>query len=343
MVLRLTKKAAYEDAENIISIFAVPHSEGRIYIEARAFEPVRIFLKNMVFVYTSSLFSVPVAERVQLLSPGTSLPPIEIGEVVKVRNGMYKDDIGEVFDVSDGHVDITIKIKSRQPDPLPRGVKRKKGKRKAHVIRDPYVLDKALLQYQHEEEKKAGFKDLHEQGFTYGRDRYTNDGYLLLTIRHDRLQRLPKGARDFIDLTTTGARRAGEGPFQTNIQDNSLFIHPMSQNRVSETTRRNCPTLIPVNVGDSVRITSGGLDGAVGRVVELLSSTSALVDLHPTGISPQSALVQTDTYSLVRIFEIGDRIEVKHGELAGRNGVVFMCNGDTLSVVSLEELSEVRP
>lgn len=138
-------------------------------------------------------------------------------------------------------------------------------------------------------------------------------------------------------------RRAGEGPFQTNIQDNCLFIHPMSQIRVSETTRRDSPTLIPINAGDSVRINGGGLAGAIGRVVELLSSTSALVDLQPTGVSPRSALVQTDIYSLVRTFEIGDRIEVKHGELTGRTGVVFMCNGDTLSVVCLQELSEVRP
>lgn len=344
MVLRLTKKAAIKEPENIISIFAVPHSEGRIYIEARAFEPVRNFLKGMVFVYTSSLFSVPVAERVELLSPGTSLPPIEIGEVVKVRNGMYEDDIGEVFDISDSHVDVTLKIKSRLPDPLPRGTKRKKGKRKGRDVRDPYVLDKGLLQYQHkEDERKTSFKDLHEQGFMFGRNQYTNDGYLLLTIRHDRLQRLPKGARDFKALTSTGARCAGEGPFIRNIEDNSLFVHPMSQIRVSETTWRDCPIPIPVNAGDSVRINDGGLAGAVGRVVELLSSTSALVDLRTPGISPRSTLVETDIRYLVRTFEIGDRIEVKHGELAGRNGVVFMCKGDTLSVVSLQELSEVCP
>ncbi len=80
----------------------------------------------MHFVYLSSLFIVPIVERVALLQAGKTLPLIKEGAYVKIRNGLYKDDIGQVISVSDGYDALTVKLKSREA--LPQELKRKRGK-----------------------------------------------------------------------------------------------------------------------------------------------------------------------------------------------------------------------
>lgn len=104
--------------EGITSIFSVPKARGRIYVEAKSLEPVRLICHGIMGVYISSVFVVPIVERVALLDGrGLSDSLIEVGTVVKIRNGRYKDDVGKIVEVSNAGNQYTVKLKSREPFP----------------------------------------------------------------------------------------------------------------------------------------------------------------------------------------------------------------------------------
>lgn len=328
------------------SVFYVEKTPGRIYVEATALERVKQFLRGVVFVYINSVYFVPIVERIALLDPASPLPPFKIGELVKVRNGLYLDDIGEIVDVgnvTDGEpgdeaalgeeAEVTIKLKSRQRDP--RGLKRKRGK---FSRPDPFVLDKAnLLRIQafNEKEKQkskhatvqgTNFIDLEEWGFMFYDSHYTNDGYFLLKIRPDRVERVRSGPGtggdlDPSSLTTPPARI-------TDCESQGLSI-----------SKHSSPKFIAP--GDPVRINRGPSAGAVGRIIDLTPSNLALVDIGVVDpATRRSVLLKTNIAFLDRTFEIGDHVEVKFGEWKGRIGVVSGCNGDTMCIVNTQDLSE---
>lgn len=354
MVLRLHQKVIDTGFEGVLGSFCVPKSKGRVYVEAWSQEHVVRLATGLHFVYTNSIFAVPIVERVALLDPGNHNPLLQVGEHVKVRNGRYRDDPAEIVDVSEHHTEIVVKLKSRQPapvlhrpedctkkfkslpsgpkstpsknDPPLRGQKRKK-KKPSKKRRDPYILDKNLLQTQQKKDKTQSlYRDLPGGDFVYNRSQYSDDGYLLLTMRYDRLERLAKLPEDAFDLT----------------EDRYLFTTPTDPFQVSEdgVVRLPCPKYI--REGNVVRINSGPSAGAVGRVVEMTSSTIAVVDLCASVSTHRSTLVQCEIDALNRMFQVGDHIFVRHGLFEGRRGIVSGCNGEKLSIANLQDLSEVR-
>ncbi|KLO03897.1 hypothetical protein SCHPADRAFT_948204, partial [Schizopora paradoxa] len=75
VVLRLMRKLLDREEigrplEGIGSVFSVPKSPGRIYVEARSPKCAEQLLRGIHFIQLHSEFLVPLAERVSLLTPG---------------------------------------------------------------------------------------------------------------------------------------------------------------------------------------------------------------------------------------------------------------------------------
>ncbi len=186
VVWRLLSKMQAKEILDVASVFYVPKSPGRVYFEARSIEAVRILCEGMVFLYFRSLVTVPVAERVALLNFGKSDPLIEEGAMVKVKDGLYRDDIANVVSVIGSHDTVVLKLRSWEKLP---NVQRSKHKR-GHTRRDPYLLTKekaAAL-------NKRALSKVCDDGFTFQGKLYTTDGHLLLQICCDRVERIPTGA-----------------------------------------------------------------------------------------------------------------------------------------------------
>ncbi len=135
--MRKALEMEFDNREFAAAVFCVPKVAGRIYVEARSMESVRRLCVGILNIFMRTMFVVPIAERVALLEGrGLSDRKIDEGTLVKVRNGMYKDDIGTVFSVSAGSDSLTVKIKCR--DALPGELKRKRTRH------DPYTLRRIM-------------------------------------------------------------------------------------------------------------------------------------------------------------------------------------------------------
>lgn len=276
-------------------------------------------------VYINSAFSVPIVERVALLDCRDSTESlVEEGTVVKVRTGRYRGDVGTVVKVMKGSKSITLNVQSREP--MPGDLKRKKTRREAYTLRKKVARelgkthggfqdlrakeygndvegvhdDEEMSQALNEKEKERFGKDKLRESFKFNGQIYSGDGHLLLHVARDRVEPLRSSA--FFDDT----------------------IDPRSP-VVSHT---KFPALL--SVGGSVWVKAGeetAYGFRTGRIVEITSSATAIVAVEkPSGTSNSSTiddlLLEMQTKNLVRIFNIGERVQVKVGPNMGLLGDV---------------------
>ncbi len=136
------------------------------------------------FLYFRSHVFVPLTERIALLQVGKSDPLIEAGTWVKVKDGHYKDDIGRVVSVFGSHDAVVVALRSREKLPNVSSSKRKRGR--GQTRQEPYLLTK---------DKAEGLSEgvrikVTDNVFKFGGKSYTTEGYLLLQLRSDRVQRI---------------------------------------------------------------------------------------------------------------------------------------------------------
>ncbi len=186
----------------VASVFFVPKSPGRVYFEARSLEGVRALCHGMVFLYFRSNVFVPLTERIALLEVGKTDPLIEAGNWVKVRDGRYKDDTGKVVSVVGNCDAVVVALKSREKLPNVSSSKRKRGQGRTRP--NPYLFtkDKATGLSEGAEIKVA------DDVFKFGGKSYTTEGYLLLQLRSDRVQRILTGIAAHDLFVTTESSNA---------------------------------------------------------------------------------------------------------------------------------------
>ncbi len=269
----------------------------------------------MVFLYFRSHVFVPITERVTLLEVGKSNPLIEEGTMVKVKDGLYRNDIATVVSVTGNHDAVVLKLKSREK--LPNVPKRKRGR----TQRNPYLLtkDKATALADGAQVKET------QDGFIFQGKSYTKDGHLLLQIRCDRVERVSTGIAAhelFIaSESTNAAEQYFEPPKTVSDQDRDK----LKESFIPQFDPVSIPRFL--NIGDHVSITDGASAGASGLINEL-SPDYALVTLDEewdelTKVEP----VLTEIKHITRLFDYGERVQVKVGTFAGRSGVIGNVDG----------------
>ncbi len=282
----------------------------------------------MVFLYCKSISFVPLAERVALLQVGKSDPLIEAGTWVKVKNGRYQNDVGKVVSVMGNHDAVVVELKSREKLPNVPSSKRKRGRP------EPYLLTK---------DKASGIGDgsrikVTDDGFTFLGKSFTTDGYLLLEISCDRVQRISTGIEVHDLFVATESANAVEQRF------NPKKIVGGATKPRNAFTPNSVPVSTPLflNIGDHVLITGGEAKGARATINDL-SENNAIVTLDEeagTNLT-KIAYVQTDLEHIARLFEFGERVQVKVGSYAGRSGTVgdldLHGEGNMLLIVDREQ------
>lgn len=317
VVIRLyNKKSSAGVFGDIRSIFCVPKAPARVYIEAPAHAPVQKLCDGMHFVYRSSIFSVPICERVALLTIEETKTALEVGDAVKIRNGLYKADIGEVVDTTWANERrVTVKLKSRQR--LPYELKRKRGRT------EPFLLDKERLErirtidgMQDPRDRILSYEEHGSRGFVLNGTHYTEGGLLLLDIRTDRVERVRR--------------------------DDLVRPVPPSSEITEDMTTDQRFEIIPSH-GDPVVITGGSCAGVRGFFVERTSLRSALISVDARySYGRRAVVIEEEFRHILRVFEIGDRVEVKVGRFQGRTGVISAKVGDTkLHIVNPNDFTEV--
>lgn len=350
------KKAAgiAEDVGNgVAAIFSVPKSPGRVYFDAKAFGPVLELSHRIDHIYTALAFTVPLAERIALLRPSNVSPPLEEGNHVKIRNGLYKDDVGEVVRIEDDTSDIVVKLQSRQwqrHETQTRKRKRRPGRP------SPWVLDKKSLMETYggeritndcgSEEAHRGptdspFKDLGRRGFLFQGHQYTNDGHILLRFRNDRLERILQHPDSDADCAMT---TANPSHFDSIHFDRTINTEYDPQSLLDNVLAIHTPKFI--KAGDAVRVVRGAQAGVSGRVIDMRDTSTSqvcVVDVGKrVGDVRRSVFLEATVECLEREFEYGEVVEVKFGTFKGRTGTVAFCDDQRVAIVCTRDFVEVR-
>ena len=341
--------------EGVASVFSVPKSPGRLYVEADCLGSVLTLVRGTSYVYTAMVFSVPLAERVALLQPSSQLPPFSIGNYVSIRNGLYKNDTGEVVQVEHEGREVTVKLKSREPNL--RHVANRKRKRRPQRT-EPYVLEKEKISKQFNGEDTAmegritrdfaiedEFEDLGDSGFVFQGKHYANDGYLLIQFRSDRLERVREpSSPDHRPPDTYYSEDTVRRRRYFNHRDGRKETVDLPPAHRIELDRADVPKYI--RHGDRVRVLKGEQRGVIGKVIEIITTAAYPIVLVDVGKhdrqSRRPIIIETSLDDLDRVFDYGEVVEVQYGKYKGRVGTVAFCEGGRLGLIGLRDFIEVR-
>jgi transcription elongation factor SPT5 len=104
---------AYRNTKNELNIFsasALDKFPGHIFIEAHRDFHVKEAIKGLKNLNINTVKIIPVKEVTQVFSPDpTKQPSLEVGQFVRIKKGIYAEDLAVVLDFDDGYKRIKIK------------------------------------------------------------------------------------------------------------------------------------------------------------------------------------------------------------------------------------------
>ncbi len=329
VVYHLWDKMRDTQAVEVISVFSVPSSPGRVYFEAQSSAAVVSLCEGMLSLYIRSLFPVTLAERIALLRTDRSNPLIEKGTWVRVKNGLYKGDLGSVVSVIGSHDAVVVKLKSREKHHMDSSRKRKRKRPRP----EPYTLAKHPILPQLSDGTQI---EVTVDGFEFNGKSYTNDGFLLLEFRCDRVERVTTGIAAYNVFVQSESANAAKQHSPAKLVDGER-----QQSFDLDTAVISIPLFF--NLGNRVLISKGAAEGARGTI-DQLTREYALITLDEDIDSDlrKTSFIQTEVglKDITRLFDFGEHVEVKVGVFAGKSGTVGDVQGDILSIVDLKQ-SEV--
>ncbi len=303
--------------DEVSSVFAIPNSRGRIYVETtdtfKAFE----LLKGGLFVSWKSMYVVPIHEREQLLSPVRSRKVVKVGGWVRIRCGLYRRDIAQVQDFDENEKFYNLKVVPRIKPPVPMS---RTGKR-ARIHNDrptPQRLRRAdaISKYGKNKVKER------DEGFEFKSHFYNEDGLRIIRLRHDAIQRISptmQQIRPFVDAAIERIQFNHPLPEDVTINtynDEDIFA-------TGEIDINDIDIEPFLSVGVEVLVVGGDVGGIKGRVVAISTKRTVTISTteHIDG-SSSTIQVEANTRDVRPVFSVGESVTVKLGAFEGRRGIV---------------------
>lgn len=287
---------------------------GRIYIESPKAAVVEKFLQGVPDVYFNQKILVPVQELPSLLSATKKANEVEIesGSYVRIKSGVYKNDLAAVLEVSPNKLSVLLKIVPRivyELDDVEGGDAF--GKRKRRTVTAANRPSQALFNPTLALRSDPGNYSMRNNVYIFRNEEY-DDGYLIKEFKLNRL--ITENIIPTVDeLTKLNGKENGN--LDLSAVSNSLK-KAQQANSVFQT-------------GDTVEILSGEQKGSKAVVQTLISSSIVLVKLF--GFNQSS---EYPSSTLRKIFETGDHVAVINGEHTGDSGLVLQVKNGQVTFVS---------
>ncbi len=337
--------------EGVVAVFCIPKLRGRVYIETsdtlQAFE----LLKNCVLVYWSNMYLVGEEERVELLSPHRIQKNIKVNDLVRIRSGLFRQDIAQVVKVESNaefyHVIAIPRL--RPPVPVRRLTKRprleknrplRQRLREADAIRKygSRSVRKLERDEDEDEDEYEDEEDFNKGDFEFKKNRYNEGGLRYLRFRHDAIDATRPTLEDihpFLDAAMEKIIKYREDPEM--LDDGSMWMTRHTDDEVFDVANIKLEQLALENFlskGSEVEVMEGEQIGMTGRVVSV--STKGTITIAETNsnllVNGSPMLVEIQVRTVRPIFKIGDSVSVKSGVFAGRSGCIEEINGSVAFV-----------
>jgi transcription elongation factor SPT5 len=109
-MLRLASASA---STPILSAFVRPSLKGRLYVEAKSALDMRKACSGLLGVMVNKLAHVPIDEALPLLQLDTHFFSVDVGDWVRMKSGLYRQDLAVVLDVFQGGTGMKVALMPR--------------------------------------------------------------------------------------------------------------------------------------------------------------------------------------------------------------------------------------
>lgn len=309
LVFQIYRWAILDDQSRrlqIASAFARPGIPGYIFLEGRR-EDSREVVANLVTIFSTDPYLVPLEQRVALLMPrDPSSCPIKEGQWVRCLHGLYRDDIGFVCEhnpLSD--LDMVVAFVARIPEESTRSAKRKRAAR-------PEPRTWSLLEVEAVWGSSRVQKNSTEE-FVFCLERYCS-GLIMKHITSRSLATVANAPNDIRPFIRAKCIR--------NIPSFTPWARRFAQDNIQPQQR--------------VRIETGEQKGVIGRPYTISNSVATIV-LETEG---NTLLIDTPLRSLAPLYVRGDGVKDRWSD---SHGIVISTDEDhqTLVYVEKDSMNEV--
>lgn len=323
----MNKMLAYKGTKNELNIFsasALDKFPSFIFIEAHRDFHVKEAIKGLKSLNINTVKIIPVKEVTQVFQPdSTKNNKMDVNQFVRIKKGVYADDLAIVMDFDDGYKRIKIKhvprlsatgkdeFEDNDRDASLRVKKLRPPKRFFNA--EEYPEAKAL------DAKKRG-----SQVWAYDNKRFEN-GMIVRTIWLKNLQ------LDNVVPTLEEVELFKKAEVTKEAKD-EIFERAIKTIDESKKFVKN------LEKGDKVQIIQGDLKGLKGVVTEV---TEGQVKVLPElGIVNEPVLYMPN--EIVKIFTVGDHVQVLAGKYKGVSGNIIKIDDNVAHLISEDNKEEMQ-
>lgn len=321
-----------DGTHNIKSIFHVTKSRGRIYVETDCVEDVQNALKGCIHVFPlrDTIQTMHATEIPQLLSPVRE-KNLTKHSWVRIRGGLYHNDVGQVRNVYDVDNKVEVAVVPR----LAPAARTKPSKRLRTQEQRP--TPRRLK----EEDARKQYGDtlvtFLENGFQIKEKIFEEAGFHVASFDRKALEVIKPKIHEISNFTDVAMERLiSEGVDITKCTDMQIW-------RVAHINADGIEYDCFVEKGDTVRIIEGPNKGVTGRVSARVRKDAIKISLVVENDKEVTTVQLEENVQFVRaIFQKGDLVEIRTGVHVGKTGFIVDEIGTHLVIRDLRNIEEVR-
>jgi transcription elongation factor SPT5 len=302
------RRLAASASPPILSAFICPSLKGRLYVEANSALDVQKGCCGLPGVLLHGILHVAIDQALSLLQLRPHGLTVSPGDWVRMKSGLYRQDLALVVGVSRGGTNVTVATIPRLDlAMIDRGKRKRQQSRPAKRLFD-----------QQEVVRACGAESVTRYNRVFGfRKQLFKNGLLELDVELD----------DLVQELAT--------PSKSELREftQSQTVDVQSIERAFTRIIRNSQT--SVKPEDRVIVVSGELKGKIGVVKDVQEAVVTLL----IGDNPEAKLLTT---GVNRHFQLHDYVKVTDGLEIGRCGWVIAINLPDVTFFDKEKSEEVR-
>jgi transcription elongation factor SPT5 len=313
------KKLSTGDEEMfIMSAFTTDTSPGYIYVEADKEIHVKKAIENVRFLNTYKISLVPIKEMIPALTVRLVTTSIKRGQWVRVKRGLYKDDVAQVITVRDQSTQVTVRLVPRLDSKKMASSISKGSARAAQELFNAKSFEDNVST---EVEPVTRWKcDL------YGSNFYKR-GFLIKTFKADAL--VTSGvAPTVLELELFQNKMAGIA--SDDESDEKVFSELDSV--VSSGAMQGKAVYAR---GDSIRVIRGDLKHLTGVILAVFGDKVKVKPNH----SELTESIEFSVNDIRKYFRLGDHVKIVRGEFSGETGLIVRVEESEDLVIVVSDIS----
>jgi len=308
----MRKYITFENSETplqIKSAIAVEGLKGYIYVEAYKQSHVKAAIEGFgalrMGIWTQQM--VPINEMPDVLKVVKDIVQVKAKAWVRIKRGVYKDDIAQVDYVNTARNQVTLKIIPRIDYNFKRGdlraVSDESEKRKRKRRPPQKMFDKDAIQ------QIGG--DVTQDGdfYMFENNRYRS-GFLYKTMVMSGI--LTEGVKPSLSELER---------YEASIDDAELDLGRSKQKEEVE------HSLAP---GDVVLVAEGELKNLTGKIISVDGNTITILPKHDDLKDP----LEFPAHELEKFFKVGDHVKVQRGKYEGDTGLIVRVEENVIVLFS---------